>query len=115
MRQTLCIGSSSDSPSAVGAVPLQRRRPLARVQSRRGIADRLLPQSCLPRLSVHSRGGAVREELSDLSKARNVKKLVNYDHGYRLRVGDFRVFFEFDGAIRVVTIEEVRKRDEQTY
>jgi len=25
------------------------------------------------------------------------------------------VFFEFDGVIRVVSIEEVRKRDERTY
>lgn len=24
-------------------------------------------------------------------------------------------FFEWDGAIRIITIEEVKKRDEQTY
>jgi mRNA interferase RelE/StbE len=58
---------------------------------------------------------AVREELVDLSKARNVKRLTNHEYGYRLRVGQYRVFFEFDGVIRIVTIEEVRKRDEQTY
>lgn len=58
---------------------------------------------------------AVREELSDLAAARNIKKLVNHTRGYRLRVGNYRVFFDFDGAIRIVTIEEVRKRDEQTY
>lgn len=57
----------------------------------------------------------VRAELSDLEQARNVRKLVNHQYGYRLRVGHYRVFFEFDGAIRIVTIEEVRKRDEQTY
>jgi hypothetical protein len=43
------------------------------------------------------------------------KKLVNHAHGYRLRVGNYRVFFDFDVAIRIVSIEEVRKRDEQTY
>lgn len=64
-------------------------------------------------------GKAIRDsvttELSDLSQARNVKKLTNHEHGYRLRVGNYRVFFEFDGAVRIVTIEEVKKRDEQTY
>ena len=58
---------------------------------------------------------AVREELSDLAAARNIKKLVNHTYGYRLRVGNYRVFFEFDGAIRIVTIEAVRQRDEQIY
>jgi mRNA interferase RelE/StbE len=47
---------------------------------------------------------AVREELVDLSKARNVKRLTNHEYGYRLRVGQYRVFFEFDGVIRIVTI-----------
>ena len=58
---------------------------------------------------------SVRVELSDLEQARHVKKLQNHQYGYRLRVGNYRVFFEFDGAIRIVTIEEVKKRDEQTY
>ncbi len=64
-------------------------------------------------------GKAIREsvssELSDLNQARHVKKLTNHEFGYRLRVGNYRVFFEFDGAVRIVTIEEVKKRDEQTY
>ena len=58
---------------------------------------------------------AVGVELVDLSQARNVIRLTNDAYGYRLRVGVYRVFFEFDGAIRIVTIEEVKKRDEQTY
>ena len=58
---------------------------------------------------------AVDSELVDLSAARNVKKLVNHEYGYRLRVGDYRVVFDYDGAVRIVSIEEVRKRDEQTY
>lgn len=45
----------------------------------------------------------------------NVKKLTNHAHGYRLRIGDYRVIFDFDGAVRVVSIEEVKKRDERTY
>ncbi|MDD5175783.1 MAG: type II toxin-antitoxin system RelE/ParE family toxin [Sterolibacterium sp.] len=58
---------------------------------------------------------AVNEELSDLDQARNVKALTNHDYQYRLRVGRFRVFFNFDGGIKVVSIEEVKKRDERTY
>ena len=58
---------------------------------------------------------AVSTELLDLSKARNVKALTNHEYGYRLRVGSYRVFVEFDGTVHIVSIEEVRKRDERTY
>ena len=58
---------------------------------------------------------AVSTELVDLSKARNVKALTNHEYGYRLRVDNYRVFFDFDGAVRIVSIEEVSKRDEHTY
>ena len=57
---------------------------------------------------------AVRHELSDLATARNIKKLLSHSYGYRLRVGNYRVFFEFDGAIRIVTIQELRRRSEQS-
>lgn len=58
---------------------------------------------------------AVSTELLDLSKARNVLALTNHGYGFRLRVGNYRVFFDYDGAVRIVSIEEVRKRDERTY
>ena len=58
---------------------------------------------------------AVSTELLDLSKARNVKALTNHEYGFRLRVGNYRVFFDYEGAVRIVSIEEVRKRDERTY
>ena len=58
---------------------------------------------------------AVSTELLDLSMARNVKALTDHEYGYRLRVGNYRVFFDFDGAVRIVSIEEVRKRNERTY
>ena len=58
---------------------------------------------------------AVSSELTDLTKARNVKALTGHEYGYRLRVGNYRVFFDFDGAIQIVSIKEVRKRDERTY
>lgn len=58
---------------------------------------------------------AVSTELLDLSKARNVKALTNHEYGFRLRVGNYRVFFDYDGAVCIVSIEEVKKRDERTY
>ena len=58
---------------------------------------------------------AVSLELAELAQARNVKALVKHVYGFRLRVGSYRVFFDFDGVVRVVSIEEVKKRDERTY
>ncbi|RLB65005.1 MAG: type II toxin-antitoxin system RelE/ParE family toxin [Deltaproteobacteria bacterium] len=46
---------------------------------------------------------------------RNVKSLTNHQHDYRLRVGRYRVFFNYDGGVEVVSIEEIKKRDERTY
>ncbi|MHB1353347.1 MAG: type II toxin-antitoxin system RelE family toxin [Thiobacillus sp.] len=65
-------------------------------------------------------GAAIRKsvnaELIDLSAARNVKTLTDHAYGYRLRVGNYRVFFDFMGGdVCIVSIEEVRKRDERTY
>lgn len=54
-------------------------------------------------------------ELATMPESRNVKALTNHKYQYRLRVGNYRVFFNFDGAVRIVYIEEVRKRDERTY
>ncbi|MFM7972007.1 MAG: type II toxin-antitoxin system RelE family toxin, partial [Betaproteobacteria bacterium] len=51
----------------------------------------------------------------DLSASRQVKALVGHEYGYRLRVGRWRVLFDFDGEVHIVSIEEVRKRDERTY
>ena len=58
---------------------------------------------------------AVSFELLDLSEASNVKALTNHAYGYRLRVGNCRVFVDFDGAVCIVNIEEVKKRNERTY
>jgi len=59
---------------------------------------------------------SVNAELIDLSAARNVKALTDHAYGYRLRVGVYRVFFDFlGGDVCIVSIEEVRKRDERTY
>ena len=53
--------------------------------------------------------------LSDMPDVGNVKALIGHDYSYRLRVGNYRVMFDWDGAIKVVSIQEVKKRDERTY
>lgn len=49
----------------------------------------------------------------------DVRKLVNHEYDYRLRVGDYRVLFNAtnDETIEIndVSIEEVKKRDDRTY
>ncbi|RKT98658.1 cytotoxic translational repressor of toxin-antitoxin stability system [Burkholderia sp. Nafp2/4-1b] len=60
----------------------------------------------------------IRDSVSTLDtmpNCRNVKSLTNHQYGYRLRVGNYRVLFNWDGEIKVVEIEEVKKRDERTY
>jgi mRNA-degrading endonuclease RelE of RelBE toxin-antitoxin system len=50
-----------------------------------------------------------------MPNCQNVKALVNNQYPYRLRVGNYRVFFDFDDTLKIVSIEEVKKRDEHTY
>lgn len=58
---------------------------------------------------------AVQDKLSYFPKCTGVKALVNHLCGYRLRVGDYRVLFNFEGTITLVRIEEVGKRNERPY
>ncbi|MCB1659368.1 MAG: type II toxin-antitoxin system RelE/ParE family toxin [Pseudomonadales bacterium] len=53
--------------------------------------------------------------LSDLPKAKNVKALTNHQYGYRLRVGNYRVLFDAQNDIQIIDIQEVKKRDDNTY
>ncbi|KUE87821.1 cytotoxic translational repressor of toxin-antitoxin stability system [Cupriavidus necator] len=55
------------------------------------------------------------EDLGHMPNCQHVKALANHAYGYRLGVGNYRVLFDGDGAIRIVEIQEVRKRDERTY
>lgn len=45
----------------------------------------------------------------------DIKPLKGHDHEYRLRVGRYRVLFDVEAGLRVISIEQVRKRDERTY
>ncbi|WP_027184806.1 type II toxin-antitoxin system RelE family toxin [Desulfovibrio inopinatus] len=54
--------------------------------------------------------------LANWPDCHNVKSLVGRND-YRLRVGRYRVLFTIceDNEIRIIFIEEVKKRDERTY
>ncbi len=54
-------------------------------------------------------------ELAAMPNCPQVKSLTNHECGYRLRVGNYRVLFDWSGEIEIVEIQEVRKRDERTY
>jgi mRNA-degrading endonuclease RelE of RelBE toxin-antitoxin system len=53
--------------------------------------------------------------LVDFPDVGNIKALINHDHGYRLRIGDYRVLFNVHETVEIISIEEVKKRDERTY
>lgn len=55
------------------------------------------------------------QELKGMPNTRNVKALVGHEYGYRLRVGNYRVLFDWDGGIRIVEVQEVKLRNENTY
>ncbi|KAF1053662.1 MAG: hypothetical protein GAK43_01284 [Stenotrophomonas maltophilia] len=60
----------------------------------------------------------VRDAVGGLRRmpdCQNVKALHSHQFGYRLRVGNYRVLFDWDGEIKVVAVQEVKKRDERTY
>ena len=52
------------------------------------------------------------EELAEnpLTK-RNVKKLVNFDVSYRLRVGNYRVLFEKEDGLKIIDVIDILTRD----
>lgn len=58
--------------------------------------------------------GATRT-LAGFPDVTGIKALVNHRNGYRLRVGNYRVLFDVLADVQVVSIEQVRKRDERTY
>ncbi len=55
------------------------------------------------------------DELKRFPDCPNVKRLTNHLYGFRMRVGSYRVLFDHDMDIKIVSIEEVKKRDERTY
>ena len=71
----------------------------------------------LRKVDAGARGEVINavDSLALMPKVMQVQALVRHQYGYRLRVGDFRVLFDWDGTNHMVEIQEVKKRDEQTY
>jgi len=40
----------------------------------------------------------------------NVKKLVNFDISYRLRAGNYRVFFEREDVLKIIDVVDILPR-----
>lgn len=60
----------------------------------------------------------IRNAIQDLTHFPDcscIKSLTNHQHRYRLRAGQYRIFFEHTGNVKIITIEEVKKRDDRTY
>jgi len=55
------------------------------------------------------------QTLAHMPNVHNVRALTRHNYGYRLRVGNYRVLFDWEDAIKIVSIQEVKKRDERTY
>ena len=53
-------------------------------------------------------------ELKNLHNCANVKKLKSRK-GYRLKVQNWRVIFDKKDVLKIIEIQEVKKRDERTY
>lgn len=45
----------------------------------------------------------------------DITKLTDQGQRYRLRVGDYRVIFEFDKEPKVIEIQEIARRTTRTY
>jgi len=58
---------------------------------------------------------AAVEKLTQFPNIQQAKTLTNHQYGYRLRVGNYRVLFDVDTTVQIIAIEEVKKRDDNTY
>lgn len=65
--------------------------------------------------TIQERLLAASRTLADFPGCANVKPLVNHAYTHRLRVGDWRLLFNAFEEISIISIEEVKKRDDRTY
>lgn len=58
---------------------------------------------------------AAMDALTHWPAVGHVKRLSQHAYGYRLRVGDDRILFDVRDTLRMIAVQEVKKRDEHTY
>ncbi len=54
----------------------------------------------------------IEDLANNVTEMPNVKKLVDFEVAYRLRVGDYRILFDKDDTIRIIAIIDVKHRKE---
>ena len=52
------------------------------------------------------------DALADDSRPRGAIKLANADNLFRIRVGDYRIIYQVDDAVQVVTVARVKHRQD---
>jgi len=45
----------------------------------------------------------------------DIIQLTDHRYGYRLRIARYRVFFDNKETLKIIEIQEVKKRDDRTY
>ncbi len=65
--------------------------------------------------NIQERILAATRDLIAFPDVPNVKRLINHAYDFRLRVGTWRILFNAFEEVRIVSIEEVKKRNERTY
>jgi len=73
----------------------------------------------MKKIPVHYRE-AIHENVDKLAafpkcEQLNITELKNHKYDYRLRVGRYRVLFNYANVVKIIEIQEVKKRDERTY
>jgi len=73
----------------------------------------------MKRIPKHYRE-SIHESIDQLAtfpecKELDIAELKNHRYDYRLRVGRYRVLFDYANVIKIIKIQEVKKRDERTY
>jgi len=64
---------------------------------------------------VQERILAATRRLTAFPACPGIKPLVNHQYTHRVRVGNWRILFNAFEEISIVSVEEVKKRDEHTY
>ncbi len=55
------------------------------------------------------------DTLQNFPNVKNVRSLLNHQCQYRLRIGNYRVLFDADTDVKIVDIQQVKKKNENTY
>ena len=54
-------------------------------------------------------------QLASFPSCPGVKRLENHKYDYRLRAGRYLILFDVQDVVKIIEIQEVKKRDERTY